>query len=192
MYKLITAPAVEPVSTTELKSQLRITTSDQDTMLGVLIKAARQQVEDYLRFSIISSTWELYLDEFPASGECIWIQKSPVTDITFLKYIASDGTLTTLTEDTDFVADYNSKPCRIYEAYSKSWPTPRLIKNAVVVKFVTGYANAAAVPEVIKQAILMVASTMYENPLDEVTGTITKKYDFNSLWLLRPYRAMRF
>jgi len=192
VYKLITAPTIEPVTTTELKSQLRITGTSQDTMLGVLIKAAWQHVEDYLRYSLMSATWELYLDEFPKSGECIWIQKVPVTAITFLKYYASDGTLTVLTENTDFVADYNDKPCKLFEAYSKSWPTPRLIKNAVVIRFVAGYALAVSVPEQIKQAILMEAATMYENPSDEVTGTQVNAISKNSEWLLRPLRAMRY
>jgi uncharacterized phiE125 gp8 family phage protein len=192
MFKLITAPTVEPVSVSELKSQLRITSTAQDTMLGVLIEAARQHVEDYLRYSIITATWELYLDCFPVSGQSIWIQKSPVTAITFLKYYATDGTLTTLTENTDFIADYNSIPCRLYEAYGKSWPTARVIPNAVVVKFVSGYATAAAVPDLIRQAILMEAATMYEIPSNEVTGTQVNSINFNSERLLRPLRAIRY
>jgi uncharacterized phiE125 gp8 family phage protein len=192
MYKLINSPSVEPVSVTELKSQLRITNSTQDTMLLALTKAARQHVEDYLRYSIITATWELYLDEFPPSGECIWIQKSPVTSITFLKYINSDGVLTTLIENTDFVSDYNSLPACIYEAYNQMWPIPRLIKNSVIVRFVAGYANAAAVPEQIKQAILMLASSLYENPSDEVTGTQVNQINLTSERLLRPLRAMRY
>jgi uncharacterized phiE125 gp8 family phage protein len=192
MFKLITPASEEPATVTELKSQLRITGTSQDTMLALLLKAAKQHVEDYLRYALLTSTWELYLDEFPKSGECLYIQKSPVTAITFLKYYASDGTLTTLAENTDFVTDLNSKPAYLYEAYGKSWPTPRKIKNAVVCKFVAGYANAAAVPEQIKQAIMMLASTLYENPSDEVTGTQVNKIEKTSDWFLRPLRAMRF
>ena len=192
MFKLITAPSVEPVSVDELKAQLRITGTSQNTMLTNLEKAARRIVEDYLRYSIISATWELYLDSFPKTGDCIWIQKSPVTDITFIKYINSSGVLTEIIKDTDFIADYNAKPCRVYEAYGKGWPSPRAIRNAVVVKFISGYATAAAVPDEIKQAILMLAATLYENPGDEVTGTQVNKIDKNSEWILKPLRAMRY
>lgn len=192
MYKLITAPTVEPISVTELKSQLRITGTSQDTMLGVLAKAARQHVEDYLRYSLMTATWELYLDSFPKSGDCIWIQKSPVTEITFLKYYNTEGTLTELSLNTDYIPDFNSKPCRIYEAYSKQWPAARVIPNAVIVKFKAGYETAAAVPDLIRQAILMVATTMYENPSDEVTGTQVNTIEANSLHFLKPLRAMRF
>lgn len=192
MYKLITAPTVEPVSVSELKSQLRITSSSQDTMLGVLIEAARQHVENFLRYSIMSATWELYLDSFPKTGDCIWIQKSPVTEITFLKYYNTSGVLTTMTVNTDYVVDVNSMPCRIYEPYSVLWPTPRLMKNAIIVKFVAGYATAAACPDAIRQAVLMEAATLYENPANEVSGTQINTISNNSERLLRPFRAMRF
>lgn len=198
MYKLITAPTSEPVSVTELKSQLRITSSSQDTMLGVLIKAARQWAEDFLRYQIMTATWELYLDEFPDSDQCIYIQKSPVTSITFLKYYNTSGVLTTLTENTDFIVDYVNRPARIYEAYDKTWPDTRDIKNAVIVKFVSGYdttsqdPNINAVPEQIKQAILLRAASLYENPAEEVSGTQVSKYTLTAEKLLYPIRAMRF
>jgi uncharacterized phiE125 gp8 family phage protein len=161
-------------------------------MLGILITAARQHAEDYLRYAITASTWELYLDSFPKSGDCIWIQKSPVTAITFLKYIDTDGVLQTMTVDTDYVVDVSDKPAKIYEAYSKVWPTTRAIRNCVIVKFEAGYANAAAVPQQIKQAVLMLATTLYENPSDEVTGTQVNAINKTSDWLLKPLRAMRF
>ena len=192
MYKLVTAPSVEPVSVSELKSQLRITTTSQDTMLGVILNAARQYVEDYLRFSLITATWELYLDSFPKSGDCIWIQKSPVTDIVTLTYTDTAGANQTLTEGTDFTADYNSYPCRVYEAYSKTWPGTRTIKNAVTINFKAGYADAAHVPEKYKIPILMLASSLYENPSDEVTGTQVNQIAKNSVSLMRTLRAMRF
>lgn len=189
MYKLITAATLDPVTVTELKSQLRITTTSQDTMLGLLIKAATQHVEDYLRYSIMPSTWDLYLDSFNSD---IWIQKIPVSAITHVKYINSEGVLTTLTVDVDYVIDIDSKPARIYTAYSKSWPSTRSIYNCVVVRFVAGYASSADVPERLKQAILMLAASLYENPSDEVTGTQVNKIHTNSERFLRPLRAMRY
>jgi uncharacterized phiE125 gp8 family phage protein len=192
VYKLATPPSVEPVSVTELKSQLRITSTSQDVMLLQLIKAARQHAEDYLRYSIVSTSWVLYLDSFPASGEPIWVQKSPMTSVTTLKYYNDSGVLITLVKNTDYVPDYNSMPARVYEAYGKTWPTTRLIPNAVEMAFTSGYATAADVPEQIKQAVLMIASSLYENPSDEVTGTQVNAINKNSEWLLRPLRAMRF
>lgn len=197
MYKLITAPKSEPVSTSELKSQLRITGTDQDTMLDLLISAARQHVEDYLRMQLSTATWTLYLDEFPAVGECIYIQKSPVTSVTSVKYLESvNGTETTLVANTDYVVDIISKPCRIYEAYGKTWPTPRDIRNSVYIQFVAGLSSDYKIYseqyKIIKQAILMVAATLYENPTDEVTGTQVNQILNSSNSLLRPLRLLKY
>lgn len=192
MFKEITAATTEPVTTTELKSQLRITSSSQDTMLAFQIKAARRWAEEYLRYAIITSTWELYLDSFPKSGDCIYIQKSPVTSITSITYLDSDGDLQTWTS-TLYVPDFNAKPCRIYEAYGESYPTTQAIRNSVVIKFVAGYAAAANVPDDIKQAILIKAATMYENPAEEVSGTQVSQFsEVTAKSLLTPYRALRF
>lgn len=195
MYKLITAPTSEPVSTGELKNQLRITGTDQDTMLELLISAARQHVEDYLRIQIMTATWDLYLDEFPKTGECIYIQKSPVTAISSIKYLDSSGVEQTWSA-TEYSCDYNSTPCRIYEAYGYSWPTVRDIRNCIYIRFVAGYAADYKIFQekfkLIKQAILMVAATMYENPIDETSGTITQQYDLNSIHFLRQLRSIRY
>lgn len=194
MYKLITAPASEPVTTDELKLQLRITGTDQDNMLTLLIKSARQWAEDFLRFQILTATWELYLDEFPASGECIYIQKSPLASITSLTYTNSSGGSSTLTENTDFIKDTISKPARLYEAYGKTWPDTRDIRNAVVIKFVSGYSSLTDKPdaEIIKQAIILRAASLYENATEEVSGTQVSKFGLTAERLLWPIRAKRF
>jgi uncharacterized phiE125 gp8 family phage protein len=195
VYELITAPTSEPVSTSELKSQLRITGTDQDTMLDLLISVARQHVEDYLRVQIMTATWELYLDEFPATGECIYIQKSPVTAISSIKYLDSSGVEQTWSA-TEYSCDYNSTPCRIYEAYGYSWPTVRDIRNCIYIRFVAGYAADYKIFQekfkLMKQAILMVAASLYENPTDEVTGTQVQQILKSSNALLRPLRSIRY
>lgn len=191
MFELIKEADEEPVSVAELKSQLRITSSAQDTMLNVLLKSARQWAEDFLRYQMISATWDKYFDDFPASGDCIWIQKSPVTSITYIKYLDSSGTLTEWA-NTYWTPDYNSTPCRIYEKYGYTYPTTQATKNAVVVRFEAGYTDADAVPDIYKQAILMKAASLYENPSDEVTGTQVNKMSLTSEKLLRPFRAIRY
>lgn len=191
MFKLITEAVEEPVSVSELKAHLRVTTSEQDTYLGNLIKSARLWAEDFLRYQIVSATWDKFYDSFPASGLNIWIQKSPVTSITYIKYFDSNGDETTWSSDY-WTADFNSMPCRIYPKYGYIYPTPQAIANSVWVRFVAGYASASVVPEIVKQAILMKAGTLYENPTDEVTGTQVNKLFLTAERLLWPIRATRF
>ncbi len=41
----LTAPAVEPVTTAEAKTWMRVNTSADDSLIGVLIKGARRYAE---------------------------------------------------------------------------------------------------------------------------------------------------
>jgi uncharacterized phiE125 gp8 family phage protein len=191
VFKLIEAASEEPVTVAELRTHLRITSTEQDTMLLALIKTARLWAEDFLRFQIVSATWEKYFDAFPLSGREIWLQKSPVSAVTYIHYLNSSGVETTWSSD-EWTADYNSTPCRVYEKYGYTYPTPQATQNSVWVRFVAGYASAADVPEIYKQGIKMKAGTLYENPTDEVTGTQVNKLDLTAEKLLRPFRATRF
>jgi hypothetical protein len=47
--------------------------------------------------------------------------------------------------------------------YGDTWPDTRAQINAVAVRYVAGYANAAAVPDSIKAWIKLQVSAMYEN-----------------------------
>jgi len=51
----------------------------------------------------------------------------------------------------------------VYLRYGQSWPTTYSEPNAVVVRFIAGYATADAVPELIKNGMYLYISHMYEN-----------------------------
>ena len=61
-----TAPTTEPLTIDEAKLHLREDGTDQDDLISSLIVAARQHVEDVLKRSLITQTWELWLEEFPS------------------------------------------------------------------------------------------------------------------------------
>lgn len=60
-----TPPAVEPVDLVTLKSHLRVTTTADDTLLGVYLQAAREGVENFLGRSLITKLYRQNLDSFP-------------------------------------------------------------------------------------------------------------------------------
>ena len=64
---------------------------------------------------------------------------------------------------TAYIVDTASEPGRIAEGYQSSWPSTRPVIDAVTVTFVAGYGTAATVPKRIKQAIMMLATDLYEN-----------------------------
>lgn len=187
----------EPVTLAELKSQLRITSSDQDTMLGSIILAARQKAEEFTkRFLRVGATekaaiYRMFLDKFPDDGNReIKIYQCPVTVISSIYYYNASGVLTLL--DTDYYdSDIISEPARIQEAYGYSWPTIQDRINAIYIEFQSGYKLATSVPPEIKQGILMIAAHLYENPSDIVTGTQVNTIPKASEWLLNDFRLNR-
>ena len=65
--KLITPPAIEPVSLPEIKQHLRIDSDLEDALLLDFITAAREYCESYQNRVFITQTWDLFLDDFPDS-----------------------------------------------------------------------------------------------------------------------------
>ena len=69
---LVTAPASEPVSLTEAKAHLRLDSADDDSLITALIRSARETAEAHMRRALVSQTWRLSLDRFPAAPQPWW------------------------------------------------------------------------------------------------------------------------
>lgn len=188
---------VEPVTLSELKSSLNITSSDKDTFLTSLIKPARIKAEQYTkRYLRVGNTsksaiYRLFLDKFPNEGDReIKIYMCPVVSITSIYYYNPSGTLTLL-DSSYYNTDIISEPARIAESYNKTWPDIQDRINAIYIEFQAGYQLSANVPESIKQAIMMIAGHFNENPIDVVTGTQVNEIPQSSKWLLDDFRINR-
>lgn len=158
---------VEPVTLTEVKDDRRIVDTASDTKLTTLITVARRNCEDLLLRTLLQTTWELTLDEFP---EAIPLRMPRVIDVTSVQYVDPDGDTQTLSA-ASYQVDDRSEPGWIVPAYGYSWPTTREQPNALTVTYRCGYGTtAAAVPPPIKQWILLRVGDMYENRESEITG----------------------
>lgn len=168
--KLITAAAALAVSLVEAKAHLRVDTSDDDTLITAMITAATESAEQITGRAIMPQTWELTLDSFP---EAFSLTRVPVASITSVTYADADGVdqvLSGASYALDNADDFG--PAYVVPAYDTEWPDTRDQINAVKVRFVAGYANAAAVPEPIKAWIKLQIGAMYENREREVTGSL--------------------
>ena len=187
--KLITAPATEPVSTSEAKSHLRVDTTADDTLIGTLITAARQHVENHLRRALITQTWELVMDAFPA-GDVIRLPRPPLVSVTSIKYTDVAGSESTFSSAA-YVVDTDSTKGRVVLKSGESWPSDTLAAaNGVRVRYVAGYGSAAAVPNPIRQAVLLLIGTLYENRESVLVaqGVTVAQLPFGVEALLMPYR----
>ncbi len=189
--KLITAATTEPISIAEAKDHLRVTSADEDALIGAIIKSVRQIAESITRRSLASQVFEIALDDFPE--EEIILPMPPVESITSVKYKNSDGVETTW-ESSKYIF-YNSEPAKIIPAYGEVFPsfTP-YPAGAVKVRFTAGYKTGGTdasliIPEAIKQALLLLIGSFYENREDLLSkGHIPKSLPFGVEALLFPYR----
>lgn len=187
--KLITDVSTELVSVSELKTQLRIDVTDEDSYLPSLITAAREYCEMYIGRTIGTKVLEGILDDFPCKNY-IDLYDSPVQSLTSIKYTDSNETETTWNSDY-YITNLDIIPEKIYPAYGQSWPsfTP-YPSGAVRIRYQAGHTSAN-LPEAIKQAILLISGDLYENR--EATSE-KKAYElpFSVKALLTPYRIRWF
>ena len=195
---LVSAPATEPVSASELRDWVRVTGTAHDAVLALLGKAAREQVEGLTGRALVTQTWRLTLDGFPWPGgwqvlrnPSVWpdphtirVPKAPLVSVTHVKYYDMGGTLQTLA-NTVYDVDAAHDPGRITLALGQTWPVTRPKPGAVQVEFICGYGAAAAVPECAKTAILFSVAQWFENREAVVTGTIATELPNAAKALLR-------
>ena len=159
--KLITPASTYPVTLAEAKLHCRVDLADDDTLITALITAATEMAEQKTGRAIMTQTLELTLDAFPDAFE---LTRVPAQSITSVKYYDTTGTQQTLSNTLyalDAADDFGF--AHISPVYAGVWPDTRDQINAVAVRYVAGYADAASVPQSIKNWILLMVSTMYAN-----------------------------
>lgn len=166
---IVTAPTTEPFKTDEAKSHLRVEISDDDTLIDNIIITVRKYVEDILNIALITQTWDYFIDRLP---EVIKLPKTPLSSVTSISYIDTDGASQTVTSSI-YTVDTDSEPGRIYLAYQQTWPTTRDIRHAITIRFVAGYGDRTTIPLPIMQAMLLLIGHLYENR--ESTSPLTIK-----------------
>lgn len=169
---LQTPPAEEPLTLPEAKSHLRVDFADEDTGITGLIASARKRFEDETGRQLITAQYRMRFDRLPTGEGIILLPKAPLQSVETLSYIDVDGNSQALTENTDFVVETDREPGRIRLAYNKTWPSCRRQPNAATIDFTAGYGAAAAVDELIKDALRLMIGQNYEFREELISGTI--------------------
>lgn len=171
---LVTPPSVEPFLIAEAKLFLKVDVTDDDTFITDLVAGARKKAEEFLGQSLLTQTWDYYLDEFPRSSfwqDCaIVLPRYPVQSVTTIKYTDWLGNVVTVSSAT-YQVDLSSRvdgvprSPRIYSVVGQSWPLATLRSlNGVEVRFVAGYGAAASnVPEHMRLALKQLVNLWYYN-----------------------------
>jgi len=137
--------------------------SAEDSLISGLITAAREYCQGFQNRAFVNQTWYLWLDAWPA-GDYISIPLPPLSTITAITYYDTDDTAATFAAASYFVDNIN-EPGRVILNYGESWPSTTLRPaNAICVEYVCGYgATSASVPQVVRQAMLLLIGHLYEN-----------------------------
>lgn len=148
--KLINDAPSEPVSLTEMRNWLRLDPTDtsDDALIGDLISAARQHIENIASITIVNKT---YSTSFEVTGvdHKQWIIRlpyGPLVSVTSVKYQEGINSFSDLVADSD------------YEVYDGKL---LLYKQGIFkVQYVTGFGS---VPYDLKNDIMTLTAWMYEN-----------------------------
>jgi uncharacterized phiE125 gp8 family phage protein len=210
--KIATDTNIFPLQITEVKQNLRIDTDnfDQDAELNMMIRTAVETIEEYLGRSLITKTYDMYLDRIPymqddrliegftvgpdlqQTQNYIILPKSPIVQVQHFKYYNDSDTESTFAASNYYV-DNVGEPARLVLRKSSTFPSGDLrVANAFKIRFDAGYGTAPKdVPETIKQGISLYVSHLYENrELYIEQKQIPVPMMLESF--LRPYRVLRF
>jgi len=162
--------------------------STEDALLARLITAVRQQAEEECWRRFITQTWDYYLDEWP-NKDYIELPGPPLQTGAKLYYTAYGEAEV---ECIDVSEDIISEPGRLVLKTDYSWPSVTLADvNPIRIRFTAGYGLAPAVPEGIKQALLLMLSDLYEHRGSIVIGLSVAYIDRAIDNLLAKYRMNR-
>ena len=164
---LLTPPSVEPWTVAEAKAFLRVEHSDDDTIIAALIAAARGHVEALTRRALLTQSWRLVLDAWPANGR-IDLRMGPLRSVIAARVFDTANNAGTIDVETfvvDIAADVIASPC---------WalPAPGRLTAGIELDVQLGYGNAADVPDALRHAVRMLVAHWYENRSLVAAGTV--------------------
>lgn len=182
---LVNDPTTKVVSYTDIKSQLRIDSNDEQNLLEAYIDAATDMAENYCNRHFITHQYKLYFNEQVQTASLIFPNCT-------LEEAGSNKPVNWVDENGDAQSsdkayiDAFSNPSLVY--LSSDFPGTTLKDNAAntfYFWFNTGYGSASAdVPEAIKQAIKLIVADMYYFREDR-----KRQFPMASQILLQPYKC---
>lgn len=192
--KLIAPPSGEILTLAEAKSFMRVDHSDDDALIGSLIKAARLRIEGpggKLNAVFLTQTWDLILDSFPSHE--IMLPLHPVQGIDEIAYFDEDG-VETIQDPASYYLDEVSRPQYVIPMSDVTWPSVLDAANAVRVRFTAGFpwgsgdGIADNVPETVKVAAMQLLVHWYDRrDLATEASSLLEPSEF--VWsLLQPYK----
>ncbi len=198
--KIQTAQTDNAITLAQLKAYLKVDSSDDDTVLGIIKQTVDSWAKEYTGRTLCTTTYDLFIDDL--ADQNVPIQEgiydgvdmnfakttinlpfSPVSAITHVKYYDDDDNATTWAS-SNYRLDSASMPSRFCLQRNITYPTGLRPTNGFEIRYVAGYGGESAVPQQIKQACLIYASYLFEHRGDNEKDI---KAPYSATALLQPY-----
>lgn len=153
----IAAPATEPVTSAQAKSQCRIGSSETafDTEITRLVTVARAHVEAYCGARFGSRSATMLCDSF---ADLVRLPEAPVTAVASITYIDTDGAEQTLATSV-YELRASGLDAAIVLKYGQAWPSIRP-GSRITVTATVGYS--AAPEDVLHAMLLFIADSFHQ------------------------------
>lgn len=180
--ELLEAPATTPVTLTEVKDQLRVEHTDDDTLINRLISVAvaYTDVQGALGHAMISQKWGQWVDSTPPAS--VKLILGPVIQVNAIKYYDTNGDL-----QTDTLTNYEvlgtSFATTVGPKEGFAWPVTQDRSDAIRIEYTIGYGETTAdIPQTLRHALMMLIGHWYDNRettmMDELSNV---PYGFDAL-----------
>jgi uncharacterized phiE125 gp8 family phage protein len=182
---VLIAPASAPLDVdVDVKPHLRIGHNGEDAKLTRLVAAAVGVLDTpngWLGRSLITRTLRLTLDAAPP--RVIYLPGPPTTKIEQISYRDADDNFVTVydpdvgpVDTVGLKSDLTAEPALIWPDDEIGWPTDiKSGPDSFRVDYVTGYADADAIPEAINQWLLQRVGELYRDPEASSLGVEVKQ-----------------
>ncbi|OYW67919.1 MAG: hypothetical protein B7Z40_05180 [Bosea sp. 12-68-7] len=183
----LTPPAEEPVSLAEARAFLRLEETAEDDLLATLITAARLMVEAASGRLLVDQSWRIVIDRWPKGG-VLRLPLSPVGAITAARVYDALG-IAQPVQPSALRLDTSADPPLLQVVGEV--PEIGRAQGAIEIDVVAGFgATAAAVPALLRQAVLRLAARWFEHRGD-VVGRDAETLPPEILALVAPFRRAR-
>lgn len=184
---LVTPPAAALISYDEAKAHCRVDGDDERTLIESLVTAATTHLDGYtgiLGRALVTQTWRQDFDAFCPRLR-LPLVAATITEVRAFAEGDDTGSVVTAT-NYELLEDALGSYARFTDDYS--FPTSVRETRGVRVTFTAGYGAAAAVPQAIKQAALLLVGHWYLTREAVNIGNIVTELPLGARALLAPYR----
>lgn len=183
--RLLTPPAVEPLTLAEAKAFLRVEHDADDAVIAALVAAARGHVEAHTRRALLTQTWRLTREAWPADGRIV-VSPSPLQALAAARVTDASG----VAHELDLGGFAVDAAAAVLVFAPGSLPPPGR-PAGIALDITVGYGDAPAdVPEPLRQAVRMLTAHWYENRGVAAAEVGAALLPLSVAALLAPYRAV--